>query len=528
MNGWLHLWGLARICPCNQEDGDYYNTKIAKLIELDLPHEYACQACKILGAFDQEKCPYLLQKKKLNDAQKVMSPIQYSYMGMFNDFKADHVVVDDCQTQKRNNPTRETLAEYYRFVYPLIFKVEHAKLGFEEFLKDEEFDKFVRLLKDVRADSLKAIMQMTVIDPNIGKIPFFAIPAEEFEVYRKYSQKYGNKEGFATPYFFYLFDYITENTEANLTIIDAKPNEMFMADLKRRYEDENQGKSINYQWEILKANFKDLGSTIHQCLPQKDAWLPTNQSINKNSTTRIWIGEEISNILKDKGCKIGFVTTLAQQKKAEEGTCEFIKPEFHVSLEDILWYGNQRGSNNLEHCNPIFVVGTYVVNRGDLIRQFRLWFPNIDLSTTETIEQSRHGSYYHYKDSKLENFRTMFDEDELYHAILRGRPHLYKKDIYCFCLVPEEIKNDPILHFDDSFKRNRGELMDEKEEWLIQYVKEHSNHVPERVARSDMAKKFGIAEVWAYEKIRKITKNHSNLHLENGNGLTWLVWQETE
>ncbi len=53
--------------------------------------------------------------------------------------------------------------------------------------------------------------------------------------------------------------------------------------------------------------------------------------------------------------------------------------------------------------------------------------------------------------------------------------------------------------------------MDEKEEWLIQYVKEHSNHVPERVARSDMAKKFGISEVWAYEKckIEEITKNHS-------------------
>ena len=57
------------------------------------------------------------------------------------------------------------------------------------------------------------------------------------------------------------------------------------------------------------------------------------------------------------------------------------------------------------------------------------------MDALEKIECVPHGGYYHYVDENLENFRSMKEEDEMYHAILRGRPHLSKKDIYVLGLV---------------------------------------------------------------------------------------------
>ena len=543
MDGWLHLWGLEWICPCLQKRGKFYNLKIVNLFESNIPYEYVCQACKILNAYEQEECPYHQQNKKLKDATKVMSPIQYSITGMFRDFQADHVVVDDCETQKRDHLKREKLEKYFALAYDLIYKIM-PKISFEEFLRDPEFDKFVSSLKEIREQFMKGEMLAVTMNCSTEK-SIFSIYADEFETYQKYCQKYGYKERFSTPFFFYLFDYITENPKANLTILDAKPNKMFMTDLKLRYEFENS-KAINFEWETIQSNFKDLGSTIHQCLSQKDAWFPLITSIDNDKTEkshkrRVWIGDAISKILENfNNPVIGFVSSRKQYKNATkkvdeyskiilESECEFIKPEWNVRADHVLWFWNQRGMNSLEKCDVIFIVGTPVINQPGLVDGFALWFPNIELTTTDIVEKEPHGTYYHYKDAKLENFRTMFEEDELYHAILRGRPHIYKRDIYCFCLVPEEIKNDPILHFDNSFKRNRGDKMiDKRKEWLLKFLtKERKNQDDVVKAMTKAEELGGLSERRAYEEVLRLRRECekeilSERSLGDNSGKIWL------
>jgi hypothetical protein len=204
-------------------------------------------------------------------------------------------------------------------------------------------------------------------------------------------------------------------------------------------------------------------------------------------------------------------------RKGVKETCEFIadvyvEQDSYGNIINILWYMNQRGSNNLEGYDIIVNVGTFVVNIDALPKLYEQYYRKPP-KTIATIESGSHGGYYHRVDSTFENFRTMFEEDEMYHAQCRGRPHLHPVYILVYGLVDERLRTDPFLHYKESYYGKRGGKMNEKEEWLLEYVKAHGNHVPEKVARSDMAKKFGINLDTAYRVIRSIAKEYDNFRL---------------
>jgi hypothetical protein len=501
-----------------------------------------------LEAYDQKKCPYQLQKKAIKKANEIFSPVEYASMAMFRDSEVKDIILDDCTKRIRKHPTRETLLGYYSYFWYQIYK-KSPMLKFKELLDDDEtFDEFMEKMKTIRKSDLELVVNSAVKDPNIGKIFYIAIPPEELVIYRRYYRLYGLKESFSTMYLFDLFDYVMKNNGVKLSILDATPNWKFLADMRAIYTYETKN-PMSFLREKMEDNFKDHGSIIHQRLSQHGAWFPTTTSINNNNDTRKGIakdlkkflkGEEIRQFLKsiDKTsdtCKIGFTTTKKQRdkvwkhlKKGEKESCEFIDDRFvDDNLKNILWYGNQRGSNNLEYCDIVVNVGTYVINRDGLAKMYEDYYRRLPKST-DTIEEKQHGTWWHYVDSSFENFRTMFEEDEMYHAALRGRPHLYPVYIIVYGLVDERLKTDPILHYKETYYHKRGDKMDEKEEWLIKYVKEHNNHVPEKVAREAMHDKFGIGLGWAYEKIKKIVKKYDSLHFDNSSFVKWLVWEESE
>lgn len=385
-------------------------------------------------------------------------------------------------------------------------------LTFRDFIKSTDvFNYFVKRWRKDRTGHSNLCAEEIVNDEIFDKLP---LPPEEFELFHKYCKLYGEQLRFSIPYFFYLFDYLAENNNSQLTVIDAYPNKMFLEELAERYKLE-KGKTVSYCWKEIKPDFVDQGSVIVQILPSRHgSWLPTDTSINRSEETRKWIGDQIANY---NFKRLGFVTTKAQFDNGEK--CEFIRPEFRVDRHDILWFGNQRGSNNLEFCDTVAITGTYVMNAKALVKEFKLFFPNWN-GTEELQDSKRHGYYYQYKDEKLENFRTMKDEDELKQAILRARPHLYKKVILCFCIVPDEIKNDPLLHF-----RVGGEEMeDERKDWLVQFLK-GGNVLQENVilALKDQDKDKEISFDRARDEVYRLRKEYPDVFkAEKEKGRTWL------
>ena len=455
---WLHLYGLEWKCPCCDKEGKFYKPKIAKLVKDQFPHECVCQSCKLAKAFDEKECPYHKQFQELKTATNVMSPIQYAATAMFRDFEADYIVVDDCLLQKRDHPSLKKLEKYFHYAYYLVNKTS-TEMTFLAFLNDPDFDQFISRLKGIRKDYLKG-ETIAVGKHNFNSISIdcLILYPEEFENYQKNSKLYGCKIQFATPYLFYLFDYFVENHDrVTLTVIDALPNQKFLNQLATRYELETS-KKINFKFETIEGNFEDLGSCVHQILSQKGAWFSIGSSLNNDkgdssAKLRKWIGDQISDKIDDFCRKfnhlptIGFVTSKALYKKATKGVnkysklievseCEFIRVEWSIDAKQVLWYWNQRGMNTLEHCDLIFVVGTAVMNRDALVEEFGLWFPNLRSPSPEKIECVPHGGYYHYVDENLENFRSMKEEDEMYHAILRGH-HTFQKRISMFSVLSQ-------------------------------------------------------------------------------------------
>ena len=67
-----------------------------------------------------------------------------------------------------------------------------------------------------------------------------------------------------------------------------------------------------------------------------------------------------------------------------------------------------------------------------------------------------------------------------------------------------------------------GDIMKEREEWLLKFVKVHNNHIPEEIARNEMATEFKISSDRAYRAIKEIVNENDNLYLEHD----WLVLKE--
>lgn len=253
-----------------------------------------------------------------------------------------------------------------------------------------------------------------------------------------------------------------------------------------------------------------------------NAWYPHVTSIVKSRIERATIKERIETIL----------LSLVDYEPSELKNLNvgFIKPK-KVELEDFLtsWtsyvrksslnFGNLRGSNLLEYCDILIIVGTYVVNVEELPKDFEIFYHRKPWSTQS--EKLTYGGYRYVGDSDLENFRKMCEDYEMYQAVHRVRPALKEKKVYVFGLVPEEI----FLEFpnikDVTFEKdNEGGMR------LVEW-KNFEKFVEEKIGNKGISQRDLVNAV--YEEFggnKEVIRRKIRKFVAKRNGEYIIVWKE--
>lgn len=220
-----------------------------------------------------------------------------------------------------------------------------------------------------------------------------------------------------------------------------------------------------------------------------------------------------------QGSLPGFVVPKAVKKIFQE--------EFKVNEDLILTFGDLRGKNSLEHCNPLFVVGTYNINREDLLKDFNLWFPNNPVSSDALEEEEPHGGRYKYKDKRLDFFRWLKEDYEQYQAIMRCRPLNYQRFIYHFGEIPKELPNVIERGGDLAFTffEDGSVLIENRVKWLEDLVKKEKA-IPLDAVIKLFQQKYGDKNVTRVKKkIAEIVETSENIKVR-WNGKLSLVWNQ--
>jgi hypothetical protein len=525
------LWGLRWICPCVTTE-EYYNEVIAKLVELKLPHSYVCGTCNLLKAYPQNSCPYQQQSKNLPNV--VIAPIEYVFTNLLDEYKPDFIAVDDCTLKMRKHPTRQTLEHFLQHLQHMYYGAEHVRkhgvANLRELfsLNEKDYQSFMKKMWNTHRTYLKDNVEEIV--KNYAKSELFlhvAISPDEFDTYRKHAHIYGYKNRFATPDLFPLFDYVAKcksenNDEPLLKIIDAIIKHEIFIGLRTRYLCQ-ENVYIDFRDDGFEYTIEDKGSVVYRCRgTRSDAWYPTTGSIVKDPMTRQRIRQWIAWILKTwynsgEGMKIGLVIP----KRC--GRRQFISSELKIRDEQVkvLTFGNLRGKNYLEDCDIAFIIGTYNTNHEELIEDFSLMFA-YEPTSKDYVENKRHGGRYRFKDRELNAYRWAHEEYEQYQAFHRVRPLLHKKQIYGFCLIPEEIKRKGLRVKNYELKKGGGGL--KRSEWLLDYVKQ-GGKVLMRETSFVIKDEFKISLVAAYKLIHKVVDNSKRLSIILIEGRQWLVYE---
>jgi len=521
--GSRQIYGLGRICPCLNENSPFFNPIIRRLGPksetnpdgLGFPNKFLCAVCQDIKAYPYE-CPYKLQFKDLPNA--VFMPVEYAGTEVLKEYRPHIIAVDDCLLRKKDHLTRAKIEFWFRnlpkdlrkeFTYTLKQLVE---------MDDEEFQNVMAYIKDYE-DYLRGwiIERVKQEDPNLEN---YIADWQEVEIYLYYAKLYGMRDQFSTPYLFYLFDYIFEHPRTKLIIIEALPQTLrFLNMLAERYEHET-GRRIVFNCREVKFKGKLPESVIYRCHGAKLAWYPTSSSVTTSKITRTNIIRIIRHILKSRHThesSPGFVVPKAVKKIFQE--------EFEVSEDSILTFGDLRGKNSLEHCNPLFVVGTYNINRENLLNDFNLWFPNDPVTSDALEDEKPHGGRYVYKDKRLDFFRWLKEDYEQYQAIMRCRPLNYQREIYHFGEIPKELPdvierggNPTFTFFEDG-----SVLIEDRVKWLEDLVKKEKAIPLDAVIKLFQQKYDLKTRWWAREKILKLLKQTKNIGTKwEGRLLIWI------
>jgi hypothetical protein len=522
-----HWKDLHIMCPCLQKDelGNPENPIIAKLVDLKIPYDHICAVCKDINAYPQKDCPYRRQFNKIKSVSIVLAPIEYAFTKRIAEYKPHIIAVDDCLLRKRVHPTLNQL-KYLLFLLSDNSPLIKQPIESLEELCSMDLNSILPKLNRAYETNLKLYIGDVKNNPNDVKRDYlFTTSPEEIETYCKQAQTHGFKNQFATPALFRLFDYVfknkTEDSEPQLKIIEAKPNMDFLKILADRYYKEEKV-TVNFEPDGFEPRLIDRGSVVYR-MGRKGSWYPIEESIEKNPKIQESIMNRITGILEhfynnNFDQKIGVIMKKPKLEDAlERSMRRFVPKEFkNVKVET---FGNLRGKNSLEHCNPLFVIGTYCINKEDMAQKFSDWFAR-DPSTVELVEKEPHGDYYHYVDKEMEILRKLSENYEMYQAIYRSRLSLSKKQVFVFGFVPREISEDGI-----KVERIKGGLSVNKKrrEWLLEYMKK-AGDCPAAWAQDDMAKELKMSKDYAYREIKAIVKNSENLRCENRKNIRWLVY----
>ena len=513
VKGSRHLEGLSRKCPICLDARNKFHSLIKEMYKQKFSNKNICGLCEEENIYDREDCPYKLQFEDL--PKTVMAPVEYSFTKFLRDYNPDLIAVDDCLYKLNKHHTKEELERLLSLLQQITHTPEEEKIRLSTLLNlnNLDFENFLKnKLMPARRQWVNDELSYLKEHPKSEKTFLIDIDVEEFRIFKRLSNIHGLREQFATPYLFYLFDYVCNNENAYLTIIDAlgqnTNNEVFMDRLTERYFKETHN-GIEPYYKTVEP-WKDSDSIIYRCLGKENAWYPTTSSITNSERTRRHIKECINKILetyfKDSSpVSIGLVKP--KHAKAED---------FFDNLHNVksLDWGDLRGMNHLEYCDVLFVVGTYCINHQDAKENFGLTFAR-EPSTMNLVENRPHGGRYNYVDPDLEILRWAKEEYEQYQGIMRIRPLNHNTKIFSFGLIPQEIPEEVERGEEIQFFRKGGELeMRNRKDCLYDLLLREKGRVRQSSAVSYMAQEFGLSEKRAWQIVSGIINGDDSLRTE--------------
>jgi len=515
--GSRHIYGLEKICPCLKED---FNPIIDRLHKLKFPNKFLCAVCQDIEAYPTDQCPYKKQFKSM--PKTLFLPIEYAAHKVMPDYRPKIIAVDDCLLKIKKFPKKSEI-EIWLKILPQNLTIKEYSLKELVEMDDKVFDDVLALLEEEFNIVRTVIIEQVKKNPNDPMLPRLKIVGEDLRVYRQYARIYGMKKQFARPYLFYLFDYVVANPKTKLIIIEALPKLLeFLKWQAERYEYET-GNKIRFECREVKHKPPLPNSVIYRCYGRRTtAWYPTTTSVTTSKKMKQIIIKRIKlilNNLKSQGMEVN--PAFVVPKGAEED----FKAEFPESK--ILHFGDLRGKNELEFNNPLFVVGTYNIDRKDLLKEFNdLWFPNNPVENDKLVDEKPHGGRYVYKDERLHYFSWLREGYEQYQAIMRCRPLNYPRKIYHFGEIPEELPS--------CIRRTKlwvtlsegGGILEDRVGWLEEIVKKKGDIQLDTVIKF-YQDKYGDTNVTRVrKKISELLNETDKIKVRLVDGQIHLIWKD--
>ena len=513
-----HWKGWTWMCPL-YNDINNRNLNIEKLHNYKISTKYICTYCNNKDLFSRENCPYRKQFEDYSNVNVIISPIVYVHTKYPCDFAPDYIIVDDCLKEKSDLHTIEELDQFLKAIEEYqTKKFCHTTMAELLTLGQKEFESFMSQLKSEYELLLNFFIESILTCENPSQFIPIILP-EEIEEYYRCRTFLGKLKTIGIPALFPLFNYIAKSG-ANLRIIDARFKKELMDLWVRRYKLETGVKVTfvpdNVEWKV---DSKD--SIVYQV---KGHTFFAPGALANDKKLREKTQAHASMIAERDYTEIKVVDVGAITSQCFIPPYDFLPDRFYNAK--YLHYNDLCGKNDLANCKLGYIFGTYlsyhfdpVTKEGGIVEDFRRMFC-VDPSI-EYVNSKPHGGNYIFKDKGLDAWRWLHEDYEMYQAIHRFRPLRQKCDIILYGLGRTEIEEDGIKVIDIPFKIG-GDIMKEREEWLLKFVKVHNNHIPEEIARNEMATEFKISSDRAYRAIKEIVNENDNLYLEHD----WLVLKE--
>jgi len=392
--------------------------------------------CKLCNKTD---CPY---KNQFEDKKNlVLAPLSYLYTGRIKEFKPDIIFVEenpfsskivrkpDYKIINRQLDIFEKNYKHYKYL-PREFK----NLSFEEDMMELYIDYHKAIMSTIQgyfAQKIKNSEKPSALFKEMLKI--LKQTPDEIATYFRYCRRYGKQEAFSVPLQFYLFDLAFEQ-RTNILISDATVNNELLDELSARYyREHNDERLINFEEiQLNNGRKKRIDSKIIRIYPEKnpDAWYPL-QSLG-NTITLDLIARDIREIARinnlKRVCIITFQTRIINLKLRLEN-------EFEV---EFMHFGNLRSSNKFMNEKIGFIVGTYSVNKEDILEEYKTTFP-FYRDNNEEPKRAEKSKRFVFNNESIDSLRKTKEDDEMYQAINRFRPLLKPTTIYIYGEVPDRI-----------------------------------------------------------------------------------------
>jgi len=499
-----HWYGMPLTCPIVEQE------PVKTFLEVNMPTRWICRICQSLKLYPAKACPHKLQFK--NPENTVIAPVAYTFTEHVEKYKPEIVVVDDIILQKHDLPTRNEMKKYAHSLYQTGFCDYKT---FED-LFEEQGEKIEQYILHTIEPKLKAGIKRLLdeggdFSKESAKILLQIDPITLLDWYRLV-KVYGWQEEFSIPLLMPVFQ-LALHKDRRIIVVGAEVNKPFLEMMIKCFQKE-YGYPITLQYRTMELNSHLPDSVVYRVRSPKydNAWYPTTTSIVKSGVTRLSIKQRIETILLeqvDEPKKLSNLTVgIIKPKKAP--LTDFLTPVVeHYCRIESLDFGSLRSSNTLEHCNILFVIGTYNVNINSLQKDFVKFYHRNPWSV-ESVKQ-RDGGYQYVADGELENFRGMTEDYEMYQAIHRCRPALRQRKIFVFGLPPKEIYDEFKVE-DLTFEKNSGVMYlvewESFDKWMMEQIGEKGMYHGELVKR--ISEKFGINKSSAWQRIQKFAEEHND------------------